>query len=72
MRNAKAAVNDESLTRNLVQIKHCYSSLVSLLEKVECLAYSIQEAHANLTGLTFNDDVCNSRLTWISDCRKMN
>ena len=61
MRNAKAAVNDESLTRDLVQIKHCYSSLASLLEKVECSAYTIQEAHANLTGLTFGDDVCNLR-----------
>ena len=61
VRNAKAAVNDESLTRDLVQIKHCYSALVSLLEKVECSAYTIQEAHANLTGLTFGDDVCNSR-----------
>ena len=61
VRNAKAAVNDESLTRDLVQIKHCYSSLVSLLEKVECSAYTIQEAHANLTGLTFGDDVCNLR-----------
>ena len=61
VRNAKAAVNDESLTRDLVQIKHCYSSLVSLLEKVECSAYTIQEVHANLTGLTFGDDVCNLR-----------
>ena len=60
VRNAKAPVNDESLTRDLVQIKHCYSSLVhvSLLEKVECSAYTIQEPHANLTGLTFGDDVC--------------
>ena len=51
VRSAKAAVNDESLTRDLVQIKHCYSSLISLLEKVECSAYPIQEAHDNLTGL---------------------
>ena len=61
VRNAKAAVNDESLTRDLVQIKHCYSSLVSHLEKVECSAYTIQETHANLTGLTFGDDLCNLR-----------
>ena len=33
--------------------------MLSVLEKVECSAYAIQEAHANLTGLTFGNDVCN-------------